>query len=172
VGEHYCRVFSSLYGLETICLRYLNVYGPRQSPDSQYAAVIPRFIHSISNGKGPVVFGDGLQTRDFVFVKDAVQANILAMKSKVKQGIFNVGTGKPVNLLELVDRINRVAGRDLRPVFSDPSPGDIRHSVADIRRIREALGYRPSCTLEDGLKQTLDWFTSSRSPSSSSRPSA
>ena len=171
MGEHYCRVFSELYGIQTICLRYLNVYGPRQNPESQYAAVIPKFVHSITGGERPTVFGDGLQTRDFVFVKDVVQANVLAMRSKLRHEVFNVGTGTAVNLLELIDRINRISGKDAKPVFREPGPGDIKHSVADITNIKDELGYIPSYTLEDGLKQTVEWFTSSRKPSSSSRPS-
>ena len=159
VGEHYCRIFSELYGLETICLRYLNVYGPGQNPDSAYAAVIPRFIRSIVRGERPVVFGDGLQSRDFVFVKDVVQANILAMKSKVRHGVFNVGTGESVNLLQLIEMISKISGKDIKPIFTDPRPGDIKHSLSDISKIKQELGYGPEYNLEDGLKKTMEWFT-------------
>jgi UDP-glucose 4-epimerase len=159
VGEHYCRIFSSIYGLDTICLRYLNVYGPRQRPDSQYAAVIPKFIDCVLKGKAPTIFGDGKQTRDFIFVKDVARANLIAMKSKVKHGVYNVGTGKATSLLELLDSICSIAGKKTKPVFSDPKPGDIKHSVADISKIRE-IGFRPEYSMEQGLRETIKSFTS------------
>jgi nucleoside-diphosphate-sugar epimerase len=157
-AEHYCRVYGEVYGLPTICLRYLNVYGPRQSPDSPYAAAIPRFIDTITKGGRPTVYGDGRQTRDFVFVKDVVQANLLAMESDVRNGVFNVGTGVPVTLNELIGKIGGLAGRVVAPLHSPARPGDIRHSVSDITRIRDALGYRPRYGLNRGLKETLEWF--------------
>ncbi len=160
VGEHYCRVFSDIYGMATICLRYLNVYGPRQNPNSQYAAVIPKFIDSVIKGKQPVIFGDGMQTRDFVFVKDVVQANMLSMKSNVKHGIFNVGTGKPTSVLELLEKINSITGKRIKPIFSEPKPGDIKHSVSDISRIKGTLGFKPEYSLDQGLRETVGSFTS------------
>lgn len=157
VGEHYCRVFSDIYGLDTVCLRYLNVYGPRQRPDSQYAAVIPKFIDSVMSGKSPTVFGDGRQTRDFIFVKDVARANMIAMKSRIRHGVFNVGTGKATSLLELLEKICSAAGKNPKPVFADAKPGDIKHSVADITKIRE-IGFKPGYSLEQGLRETVDWF--------------
>lgn len=155
-GEYYCRVFEEVYGLATVCLRYFNVYGPGQDPDSQYAAVIPRFIKNASEGKAPIIFGDGEQTRDFTFVKDAVAANILAAESQAG-GVFNIGTGRSITLNELANRILNITGSKVEPVHEESRPGDVRHSVADISRAK-TFGYEPKYSVEEGLRQTFEEF--------------
>ncbi len=152
-SEYYCRVFNQCYALPTICLRYFNVYGPRQDPTSQYAAVIPRFIDRISRGNPPVIFGDGEQTRDFTFVKDVVEASILAGESKLT-GIFNIGKGERVSINQLASLVTRLVGDELEPIHEAPRSGDIMHSLADISRARD-FGYEPKFSLEAGLRETM-----------------
>ncbi|RLC69625.1 MAG: GDP-mannose 4,6-dehydratase [Chloroflexi bacterium] len=158
-GEYYCQVFTQVYGLPTISLRYFNVYGPKQDPSSEYAAVIPRFIVSILKGEPPIIFGDGQQTRDFTFVQDVVEANILAAESEAT-GVFNVGSGSQISINELARLIRRLVGKNLELVHASPRPGDVRHSLADISKAEEAIGYRPRYNLEQGLKETIEWFSS------------
>ena len=153
VGEYYSHVFYQIYKLPTICLRYFNVYGPRQDPNSQYAAVIPRFISRVLQDKPPVIYGDGNQTRDFTFIQDAIQANIIAAESNTT-GVFNVGTGCNTTINALAEAIAKIIGRDLQPIYQEPRPGDIRHSLAEISRAR-AIGYEPRYSLEDGLRETI-----------------
>jgi len=160
-GEYYCQAFSEVYGLKTACLRYFNVYGPRQDPNSQYAAVIPRFITRISAGKAPVIYGDGEQTRDFAFVQDVVKANILAMEGPA-EGVFNVACGCRVSLNELAAKIMRIAKMSIAPVYEAARPGDVRDSLADISRARRELGYEPEYDLEMGLQKTVEWFAKQR----------
>ncbi|MBI2853657.1 MAG: SDR family oxidoreductase [Chloroflexi bacterium] len=155
-GEYYCQVFGRIYGLGTACLRYFNVYGPGQDPESQYAAVVPRFIKLVSEGKPPVIFGDGEQTRDFTFVKDVVNANILAAESDVI-GNFNVGTGKRVSINYVVKVITGSLKKDLKPLYKEERAGDIRHSLADVSKAM-AFGYSPKWTLEKGLMETVRSF--------------
>ncbi len=152
-GEYYCQVFYQVYKLPTVCLRYFNIYGPRQNPNSQYAAVIPKFIQRILGDKPPIIFSDGEQTRDFTFVKDAVDANILAAESNAC-GVFNIGRGENNTINDLVKSIASIMGRDLKSEYQPPRPGDIRHSLADISRAR-AIGYEPQYSLEDGLRETI-----------------
>jgi UDP-glucose 4-epimerase len=149
-GEHYCQVFEQVYRLPTVCLRYFNVYGPRQDPDSEYAAVVPSFIKRTGSGEPPVIYGDGEQTRDFTYVKDAVAANILAAESDAS-GVYNIGSGEKVTLNELARLVIRLSGRDLKPIYQAERPGDIRHSLADISRAG-TFGYKPKFNIEDGLK--------------------
>ena len=156
-AEHYCRVFERVYGLNTVCLRYFNVYGPRQDPGSPYAAVIPLFINSALAGKPPVIFGDGEQTRDFTYVKDVVTANILAAESPAT-GIFNVGSGSRVSINHLAQLIIKIVGDSkIKVVHREARPGDILHSLADISRA-ETFGYRPRYTLEDGLPEVVEYL--------------
>ena len=157
--EYYLSVFSKLYGLETVSLRYFNVFGPRQDPSSMYSGVISKFVDVITAGQDPTVFGDGKQTRDFVFVKDIVQANLLAMRapSDVSGCSFNVGTGKRTSLLDLLDALKEITGKDFTVHFKDVRSGDIRHSVSDISAATERLGYQPQYDITSGLKQLLDW---------------
>lgn len=158
-GEHYLRIFSRLYGLETIVLRYFNVYGPRQDPRSPYSGVISKFVADFTAGRPPTIFGDGLQTRDFVFVKDVAQANLRALFGPtVGRGqIYNVGSGRTATLRELSALLGRLTGRALEPVFQDARAGDIQHSAADISRLRAELGFEPAYDLERGLRSLLDW---------------
>lgn len=160
VGEHYCRGFYEIYGLECVSLRYFNVFGPgqdpAQDPASEYAAAIPKFIDAVLSGSKPVVYGDGEQTRDFVYVKDVVRANILACISpKAPALAINIGTGYATSLNRLLDAISKILNREIRPVYTEPRPGDVRNSVADITLAREVLGYVPEYGLDDGLKEML-----------------
>ncbi len=160
VGEYYCRVFSDVYGLSTICLRYFNVFGPRQNPDSEYAAVIPRFTTRILHGKPPIIYGDGMHTRDFTYVKDVVKANILAMESNT-EGIFNIACGRRVSLNDLAHALMELIGTEMDPIYESPRPGDIKDSLADISSAGEAIGYKPDFDLISGLKETVEWFQKS-----------
>jgi len=155
-GEYYCRVFQKVYGLATVCLRYFNVYGPGQNPDSQYAAAIPRFIKRGSEGSPPIIFGDGEQTRDFTFVRDVVEANILAAESDAR-GVFNIGRGEGISINRLAELIIGLVAQNIKPVHEEPRPEDIRHSLADISRAK-SFGYRPEYSLEEGLRETISSF--------------
>jgi UDP-glucose 4-epimerase len=153
-AEYYCRVFHEIYGLKTVCLRYFNVYGPRQDPDSPYAAVIPLFINLALAGKSPVIFGDGEQSRDFTFVKDVAEANIQAAESDAT-GIFNIGNSKRVTINHLAQLIIKLVGNEtIKPIYKDTRPGDILHSLADITKAR-AFGYNPKYSLEEGLIEVI-----------------
>jgi UDP-glucose 4-epimerase len=160
-GEYYCKVFSDIYGIKTICLRYFNVYGPKQDPTSEYAAVIPRFINRVLNNQPPVIYGDGDQTRDFTFVGDVVKANILAMEKNV-EGVFNIACGRRISINELANKIMEIMSVKLNPVYDKPRPGDVRHSLADISLARQKLGYVPEYNLEKGLEVTIRWFSTLR----------
>jgi UDP-glucose 4-epimerase len=156
-GEYYCLVFQEAYGLTSVCLRYFNIYGPRQDPNSPYAAVIPIFIRRICQGNPPVIFGDGEQTRDFTFIKDATEANILAAESDAS-GVFNIGRSESVTINQLARlAIKLVGNNSVAPVYDEPRPGDIRHSLADISKSR-ILGYNPRYSLEEGLRETVRRF--------------
>jgi len=157
-GEYYCQVFEQVYNLPTACLRYFNVYGPRQDPSSQYAAVIPRFISKLLKDEPPIIFGDGDQTRDFTFVEDAIAVSILAAEGNAG-GVFNVGTGKRVSVNELARLIRSIMGKDIEPIHQEPRPGDVKHSLADIGKA-QAIGYYPKYDLELGLKKTIEQFNS------------
>ncbi|MFH0859842.1 MAG: SDR family oxidoreductase [Candidatus Altiarchaeota archaeon] len=158
-GEHYCRVFSRIYGLETVSLRYFNVFGPKQDPTSEYAAVIPKFITTILNGDGPRVYGDGEQTRDFTYVGNVVNANLLSMKAKKTSGeAVNIGCGEKYSVNSLIDRINHIIGSDVKAAHMKPREGDIRDSLADIRRAEKLIGYTPEIAFDEGLKRTVEWF--------------
>jgi UDP-glucose 4-epimerase len=156
-GEYYCRVFSDVYSLKTACLRYFNVFGPRQNPNSQYAAVIPRFITRIVAHEPLVIYGDGMQTRDFTFVKDVVKANILAMQSPA-EGVFNIACGHRVSLNDLAGKIMEITGIKLDPIYDKPRQGDVRDSLADITKARKEMGYEPDFNLDSGLEETIKWF--------------
>ncbi len=156
-GEHYMRVFSEVYGISTLSLRYFNVFGPRQDPDSQYAAVIPKFITSILAHRSPTIFGDGEQTRDFTYIKDVVQANIRAMESGA-QGVFNVAYCRRISVKELAALIMEITGITVPLVFGPPRAGDIRDSLADITRAQDAFGYLPEYTVKTGLEETVAWY--------------
>jgi UDP-glucose 4-epimerase len=157
IGEHYLKVFSEIYGVKTLSLRYFNVFGPRQDPKSEYAAVIPRFITKILSHESPTIYGDGGQTRDFTYVKDVVQANIRAMESDA-EGVYNVAYCKRIDLKELASLIMEISGITVPLVYEPPRTGDVRDSLADIRRAQEAFGYAPDYTVKTGLKETIAWY--------------
>jgi UDP-glucose 4-epimerase len=158
-GEQYCAAFTEVYGLETVRLRYFNVFGPRQSPDSPYAAVIPRFIEAMTAGRSPVIHGDGEQSRDFTFVADVVQANLRAAEASGASGkVYNVACGRRTSLLELVAQLNALVGSDIKPTHTPPRPGDVRHSQAGIERACEELGYQPTTDMATGLRHCLEWW--------------
>ena len=158
-SEGYCRSFTEVYGLETVALRYFNVFGPRQDPQSQYAAVIPNFIMAALRGQTPTIFGDGEQSRDFTYVENVVDANLLAMSAPNVAGrVYNVACGNRISLNELVATIGRVLGRTIEPVHEPGRPGDVRHSMADISRARDDLRYEIGVSFEEGLSRTIDHY--------------
>lgn len=158
-GEYYCQSFAHVYDLETVCLRYFNVFGTRQDPTSQYAAVIPLFVTSMIDGKAPVIYGDGLQSRDFCFVENIVHGNLLAAQAEQANGeVINIATGMRVNLLELVERINVHLGTDIQPIHTEGRAGDVKHSRADITKAGKLLGYAPVVEFDSGLRQTVEWY--------------
>jgi len=156
-GEYYGKVFANLYGIRTVFLRYFNVFGPRQDPNSEYAAVIPKFITRLLDGKPPIIYGDGEQTRDFIFVADVVRANILAMESSVS-GVFNVAGGRRISLNELAASLSEITGISERPIYGPSRPGDVRDSLADITPAGEAFGFSPRHPFDEGLRETVEWF--------------
>ncbi len=158
-GEGYARSFHGVYGLDTVALRYFNVFGPRQDPTSQYAAVIPNFITAMMAGRAPVIFGDGEQSRDFTYVGNVVQANLLAMDAPGVGGeVFNVACGERVTLNRLVGEIRELLGCEAEPVYAAPRPGDVKHSLADLTAARHGLGYDPAVRLRDGIERTIKHF--------------
>ncbi|MEE2684827.1 MAG: SDR family oxidoreductase [Planctomycetota bacterium] len=158
-GEQYCHAFHRSYGLETVCLRYFNVFGPRQDPASQYAAVIPAFITAVLAGELPVVFGDGEQTRDFTYVSNVVQANVLAAtQAGASGGTFNIANGESTSLLELLDLLRELLDLSFDARHDPPRDGDVRHSRADIRQAQDLLGYRPTAGLSEGLAPTIEYY--------------
>jgi nucleoside-diphosphate-sugar epimerase len=158
-GEHYCRVFYDLYGLETVSLRYFNVFGPRQDPTSQYAAVIPRFITALAKGEPPTVYGDGEQTRDFTYIDNVVEANLRAARAGGAAGeVINIASGTQYSLNDVLRLLRGILRTDIEAVYTDPRPGDVRHSLADISKARSLLGYAPKVTFEEGLRRSVDSF--------------
>jgi nucleoside-diphosphate-sugar epimerase len=160
INEQYARLMIDLYGIETIGLRYFNVFGPRQDPTSQYAAAIPKFITALMRGHRPVIYGNGKQSRDFTFVRDIVSANLLAFEAdfpKCRSGV-NIGRGGQYTLLELLAELNGLLGTSIDPVFDPPRPGDVMHSMADISLAKEALGFEPKYDLRSGLSQSMQWY--------------
>jgi len=159
VGELYAQVFGRCYGLETVCLRYFNIFGPRQDPDSPYSGVLSRFSAAFLADEPPVIFGDGEQTRDFTYVDNAVQANLLACEAPGAAGhVFNVGTGGRVSLNQTVQLLNAITGKSFQPKYDPPREGDIRDSQADIAKAKELLGYDPSVHFQEGLERTFAWY--------------
>lgn len=159
VGEKYNEVFHGLFGLKTVALRYFNVFGPRQDPLSQYAAVIPLFITKILKGERPVIYGDGEQSRDFIFVENVVQANLLAAESDAAAGeSINIACGEGMTVNGLLAAVNEVLGTKVEAVYESARPGDIKHSVADVRKARRLMDFRPAVSFMDGLKETIAWY--------------
>jgi len=162
-GELYCQVFYHVYGLETVVLRYFNVFGPRQDPESQYAAVVPKFIAALLRNEPPTIFGDGEQSRDFTYVENVVEANLLAAQAKgpdVAGQVFNIACGTRVTINKLAQMLAEIIGVDpeLKPHYAPPRPGDVRHSLADISKGQRFLGYHVKVDLFEGLKRTVDWY--------------
>ncbi len=154
-GEQYTLMFHSLYGMKTVALRYFNVYGPRQDPKSPYSGVITKFITALKNGQQPVIFGDGMQTRDFISVSDVVQANLKAMTSTVAGKVFNIATGVQVSIKEMLANLNEILGTRISPKYTPKVPGDIIHSVADISEAKKILHFSPKVPFHEGLEQTV-----------------
>jgi len=158
-AEMYCQVFTKAYGLETVSLRYFNVFGPRQDSTSQYSGVLALFIPAVLQGRRPTIYGDGLQSRDFTYVQNVVEANLLACKVPGVGGqVFNVACGDRITVNSMLHQINKIVGVDISPVYAEPRSGDIKHSQADITRAREHLGYEPKVSFEEGLRATVEWY--------------
>jgi len=159
VGEHYCSVFNNVFGLETISLRYFNVFGPHQDPTSQYAAAIPAFVTAILQDEPPTVFGDGEQSRDFTYVDNVVEANLLTARAKHTTGeVVNIACGQAVTVNETIDVINELLDKNIKPVYTDPRPGDVKHSLADISLAKKLTGFKPTVSFKQGLQLSIDWY--------------
>ena len=158
-GEYYCKVFYEVFSVPTVILRYFNVFGPRQDPESLYAAVIPRFIGALLRGESPVIFGDGEQTRDFTYVDDVVRANLLACSQDEALGeVMNISAGRAVQVNQLLKTLGKILGRSASPIYAPPRPGDVRHSYADVTKACQLIGFEAKFTLEEGLEKTVAWF--------------
>ncbi len=159
VGEYYCGAFYQCFGLQTISLRYFDIFGPRQDPKSQYSAAVPAFVTAILDDKAPTVFGDGDQSRDFTYVDNVVQANLLAAAAPRTSGqVINIACGKAVTINGMIEMINRILDKNIESVHTDPLAGDVKHSLADISLARELIGYEPDVQFEQGLKKAIDWY--------------
>lgn len=162
-SEQYCRIWHRLFGLETVSLRYFNVFGPMQDPRSEYAAVIPKFITNVLGGSAPTIFGDGEQSRDFIYVDNVVEANIrAATRPEVAGQVVNVGAGASITLNQLIAELSRIVGRQIHPVYAAARPGDVRESVADISLLKATLGFGPVIPFDQGLQRTVAAFASSQ----------
>jgi nucleoside-diphosphate-sugar epimerase len=158
-GEMYCQVFTKAYGLETVSLRYFNVFGPRQDATSQYSGVLALFIPAVLQGRRPTIHGDGLQSRDFTYVKNVVEANLLACTTPGVGGqVFNIACGDRITVNSMLQQINQITGKDISPIYGDPRAGDIKHSQADISRAQKLLDYQPKMSFQEGLRHTIEWY--------------
>ena len=158
-GEYYCSVFYSVFGLETISLRYFNVFGPHQDPTSQYAAAIPAFVTAILKDESPTVYGDGQQSRDFTYVDNVVEANLLAARAEHTAGqVLNIACGDRITVNEIIALINELVGKNIKPVYTDPRPGDIKHSFADISLAKKTIDFEPTVPFKQGLKHAINWY--------------
>jgi nucleoside-diphosphate-sugar epimerase len=158
-SEYYAKVFYTVFGLETISLRYFNVFGPHQDPTSQYAAAIPAFVTAILKDQQPTIYGDGEQSRDFTYVDNVVDANLLATHAKKTSGqVINIACGQAVTVNETIDIINELLGRDTKPIYAAPRPGDVKHSLADISLAKKTIGYKPKVSFRDGLQKAIGWY--------------
>ena len=158
-GEYYCSVFYRVYGLETISLRYFNVFGPHQDPTSQYAAAIPAFVTAILKDKPPTIYGDGSQSRDFTYVDNIVEANLFAARAKQTKGeVINIACGQAVTVNEIVDMINEIVGKNVKPIYAAPRPGDVKHSLADISLAKKLIAFKPKVSFRDGLQKAIEWY--------------
>jgi nucleoside-diphosphate-sugar epimerase len=166
-AETYAAMFHELFGLSTVTLRYFNVFGPRQNPDSQYAAVVPRFVRAALTGTAPTVYGDGGQTRDFTYIDNVVEANLLALEAddaRVGGRVMNVACGERISLLQLLEALQRIVGRPIAPDFAPPRAGDVRDSQASVELARELLGFTPRIGLDEGLRRTTEWYRARLEP--------
>jgi len=158
-GEYYCSVFYNIYGLQTISLRYFNVFGPYQDPTSQYAAAIPAFVMAILKDEPPTIYGDGEQSRDFTYIDNVVHANLLAARANQTKGeVINIACGQAVTVNEIIDMINKLLGKNVKPKYTDPRPGDVKHSLADITVAQKLINFKPSVSFQEGLKKAIDWY--------------
>ena len=159
VGEYYCSVFYGVYGLETISLRYFNVFGPYQDPASQYAAAIPAFVTAILNDKPPTIYGDGEQSRDFTYVDTVVDANLLAARAKKTKGeVVNIACGEAVTVNAIIKMINEIVGKNVKPIYAPARPGDVKHSLADITLAKKLIGFKPTVLFKPGLELAINWY--------------
>lgn len=159
VGEYYCSVFATVFGLETIALRYFNVFGPYQDPASQYAAAIPAFVTAILKDQPPTIYGDGEQSRDFTYIDNVVEANLLAARAERTCGeVVNIACGQAVTVNAIIDMINQQLGKDVKPVYAPSRPGDVKHSLADITKARKLIGFKPKVQFKEGLEKAIDWY--------------
>ena len=159
VGEYYCSVFYKVFDLETISLRYFNVFGPHQDPTSQYAAAIPAFVTAILKDTPPTVFGDGLQSRDFTYIDNVVEANLLAARAEHTAGdVVNIACAQAVTVNDTIEIINDTIGKNIKPIYKDPRPGDVKHSLADISKAEKLIGFRPKVPFKQGLQLAIDWY--------------
>ena len=158
-GEMYCQVFTKAYGLETVSLRYFNVFGPKQDPTSQYSGVLALFIPAVLKGRRPTIYGDGLQSRDFTYVQNVVDANLLACTAPGVQGeVFNIACGDRITVNSMLQQINAITGNDIAPIYAEPRAGDIKHSQADVTKAEERLNYKAQVSFEEGLRRTIEWY--------------
>jgi nucleoside-diphosphate-sugar epimerase len=158
-GEYYCRIFAEFFGVETVALRYFNVFGPKQALDDEYAVVVPKFIHCILNDQPPPIFGTGKQSRDFTYIENVISANILSATTPgIKHEVFNVANGKDTTVLELVDALNRIIGKNIKPKLLPVRAGDVFRTSADISKIKQKINYQPLVSFEEGLKHTVEYF--------------
>jgi nucleoside-diphosphate-sugar epimerase len=159
VGEYYCSVFCRVFGLETISLRYFNVFGPYQDPKSQYAAAIPAFVTAILKDKPPTIYGDGEQSRDFTYIDNVVKANLMAARAKQTKGeVVNIACGEAVTVNAIIDMINDEVGKKVKPKYTDTRPGDVKHSLADITLAKKLIGFEPLVEFKDGLSKAINWY--------------
>jgi nucleoside-diphosphate-sugar epimerase len=160
VGEYYCSVFSKVFGLETVSLRYFNVFGPHQDPASQYAAAIPAFVTSILKDKSPTVYGDGEQSRDFTYVENVVEANLLAARAKKTAGeMINIACGEAITVNAIIKMINELVDRSVKPIYAPARKGDVKHSLADITAANKLIGYKPVVLFKEGLQKAIEWYS-------------
>jgi UDP-glucose 4-epimerase len=159
VGEYYCSVFYQVYGLDTISLRYFNVFGPYQDPTNEYAAVIPAFVKAMLGDKSPTIYGDGQQSRDFTYIDNVVEANLLAARAKQAKGdVINIACGSAVTVNAIIDAINGLLGKNVKPTYTEPRPGDVKHSLADITLAKKLIGYEPVIPFQQGLDKAISWY--------------
>ena len=159
MGEYYCSVFYKVFGLETVSLRYFNVFGPQQDPTSQYAAAIPAFVTSILKNEPPTIYGDGEQSRDFTYIDNVVEANLLAARAKKTEGqVVNVACGEAITVNAIIAMINDITGKSVKPIYAPPRKGDVKHSLADITAAKKLLNFKPVMLFKDGLRKAIDWY--------------